>query len=117
MRLCQLFIDLMSLFTIRCSMKRTDVISRLRAAEQAIRACGVAHLFLFGSVARDEAGESSDVDVFIDRDPKKTFSLIELSGLSLLLEDVLGTSVDVGTRGGLHPVIRRNVEKTAIQVF
>jgi uncharacterized protein len=98
-------------------MKRKDALAKLRAAENAIRACGVAHLFLFGSVARDEADENSDVDVFVDRDPKKTFSLIELWGLSLLLEDVLGTSVDVGTRGGLHPVIRGDAEKTAIQVF
>jgi len=35
----------------------------------------------------------------------------------LLLEDVLGSSVDVGTRRGLHPTIRAHVEKTAIQVF
>ena len=60
------------------------------------------HLFLFGSVARDDATRTSDVDVFIDRDPKQPFGMMKLSGVHLLLEDVLGSPVDVGTRRGLH---------------
>jgi uncharacterized protein len=98
-------------------MRRDDVISRLKTAEPAIRALGAAHLLLFGSVARDEAGDGSDVDVFIDRDPSVPFGMMELTGLGFMLEEVLGTDVDVGTRGGLHPAIRASVEQTAIQVF
>jgi len=93
------------------------VLDKLRGAEKALRGRGVTHLFLFGSVARDEATNSSDVDVFIDRNPKQPFGMVKLSGVRILLEDVLGSPVDVGTRRGLHPAIRAHVEKTAIQVF
>ncbi len=48
------------------SMKRDDVIARLKETEPALRAFGVEALYLFGSHARDEAGPESDVDVFID---------------------------------------------------
>ena len=98
-------------------MRLKEAIDKLRGAEKALRARGVMHLFLFGSVARDEATRTSDVDVFIDRDPGKPFGMMKLSGVHLLLEDVLGSPVDVGTRRGLHPTIRAHVEKTAIQVF
>ena len=98
-------------------MRLKETINKLRGAEKALRVRGVMHLCLFGSVARDEASNTSDVDVFIDRDPKRPFGMVELSGVHLLLEDVLGSPVDVGTRRGLHPTIRAQVEKTAIQVF
>jgi predicted nucleotidyltransferase len=98
-------------------MKREEAINLLQGAKSRIRAKGALHLFLFGSVARDEAVESSDVDVFIDRDPSIPFGLMELSGLGIILEEVLGTDVDVGTRGALHPLIRAEVEQQAIQVF
>jgi predicted nucleotidyltransferase len=98
-------------------MKREEAIELLKALESDVRAFGVTHLFLFGSVARDEAKEASDVDVFVDRDPSVPFGVIELGGLGVLLEDALGTPVEVGTRKGLHPLIRSDVEKSAIQVF
>lgn len=98
-------------------MRRDDVIFKLKGAERAIKALGALHLFLFGSVARDEAKDGSDVDVFIDRDPERPFGMFQLGSLGNLLEETLGTKVDVGTRGGLHPLIREDVEKTAIRVF
>ena len=47
-------------------MKRVDAIAVLRAHEAELRGLGVEHLYLFGSTARDEAREDSDVDLFID---------------------------------------------------
>lgn len=98
-------------------MNREEAITRLRSAEAGIRARGVAHLFLFGSVVRNEAGGTSDVDVFIDRDTNVPLGLMGLVALNHMLEDVLGARVDLGTRGGLHPLIRPEVERQAIQVF
>lgn len=98
-------------------MKREDALIRLRSAESSIRARGVEHLYIFGSVVRGDAESDSDVDLFIDRDPQVPMGLMGLASLNHLLEDVLGTSVDVGTRGSLHPLVRAEVEQQAVQVF
>lgn len=98
-------------------MRLKDTIARLQAAEAAIRAMGVMHLFLFGSVARDTASAASDIDLFFDRDPSKPFGLFELVALEEELKSVLGNEVDVGTRKSLHPAIRADVETNAVQVF
>lgn len=98
-------------------MERATVIARLKDAESKIRALGAASIYLFGSTARNQAQPDSDIDMFIDRDPTKPFGMMELTGLEFLLEEVLGAPVDVGTRNGLHPAIRAEVEREAIRVF
>jgi predicted nucleotidyltransferase len=47
-------------------MRRDDVIARLKETEPALRAFGIAGLYLFGSHALDKAQPDSDVDVFVD---------------------------------------------------
>ena len=98
-------------------MTKDEVISRLKATEPALRAQGAASLYLFGSHARDEASDSSDVDVFIDRDPDRSFGFIELTNIQFLLEEALGTQVDLATRTALHPRLRPEIERTAIRVM
>jgi hypothetical protein len=62
----------------------------------------VASLYLFGSVARNEAGPGSDVDLFVDIEPGRTFSLIDLVGLKQLLQATPGRAS--AHRGGRdHP--------------
>jgi predicted nucleotidyltransferase len=78
---------------------------------------GVAHVYVFGSTGRGEARDGSDVDIFIDRDPATRMGLMGLAGVGAMLGDILGTRVDSGTRGGLHPAIRQEVEQDAIRVF
>ena len=98
-------------------MKRDDIIKRLKENEQRLRDLGVEHLHLYGSAARGEARPDSDVDLFFDRDHRVPLGLIELAGLKLFLTDLLGLEVDVGTRTGLHPFLRSDIERSAIQVF
>ncbi len=98
-------------------IERDEVIKLLQEHEQAIRALGVMHLHLYGSLARDEAREDSDVDVFIDRDPSRKFGFIEYTGLILMLEDLFGREVDVSTRTSLHPRLRDSIESSAVKVF
>jgi len=98
-------------------MSREEVIAKIRRNADAIRALGAGSLYLYGSHARDEAGAGSDIDVFIDRDPRKHFGFIELTELEFLLRDILGTDVDVSTRTGLHPALSREIEKSAVKVL
>lgn len=98
-------------------MSREEVIAKIRRNADAIRALGAGSLYLYGSHARDEAGAGSDIDVFIDRDPRKHFGFIELTELEFLLRDILGADVDVSTRTGLHPALSREIEKSAVKVL
>ncbi len=97
-------------------MTRTAVLAALRALEQELRAKGVGALFLYGSVGRDEARADSDVDLFFDRAPGARIGLA-LVGMKHAIEDALGASVDFGSREGLHPMLREDIEAASVQVF
>ena len=98
-------------------MDRNQAISRIKTIEPAIRALGAASLYLFGSTARDQAAATSDVDIFIDRNPEAPCGFIELLDLEELLAETLGTKVDLATRTSLHPALKDEIERTAIRVL
>jgi predicted nucleotidyltransferase len=67
---------------------------------------------VFGSVARGEAGETSDIDLLVKLETGR--SLMDLGGLLNDLQNLLGTDVDVVTEKGLRPRIREQVLREAI---
>jgi predicted nucleotidyltransferase len=91
-----------------------DVIGRLRAESAKIAAFGVRFLAVFGSVARGEAGEASDVDVLVEFDGPATFR--RYMDLRFFLEDRLGRRVDLVTQRSLRAELRSTVEQEAIRV-
>ncbi len=101
------------------AMRREDVIARLRKTEPALRAFGVAGLYLFGSHARNEAGSDSDIDVFIDVAPGVSFGLRPYMGAFRVLEDAFEHKAEIGysTRDALSPYIRADVERDALRIF
>jgi uncharacterized protein len=98
-------------------MKRDQVITLLRQHQPEFRAVGVGALFVFGSVARDEAREDSDVDVFFDLERPQGFTLFDLLALQERMQDILGANVDLMTRKGIHPRRRVRIEASAVRVF
>lgn len=99
-------------------MQRAEVIERLKSAEPALRARGVAGLYLFGSYSRGEQRPDSDVDVFVDKTPGHRFGFDELMGSYRAVTAVLpGIDVSFGTRDGLSKYIRRDVEREALRIF
>jgi len=72
---------------------------------------GARNVRLFGSVARGEALQDSDVDLLVDLDPGR--SLFDLGGLLMDLQDILECKVDVVTEKGLRPRIRDRILKEA----
>ncbi|MGK6313824.1 nucleotidyltransferase family protein [Neorhizobium sp. DT-125] len=98
-------------------MKRNEAIEKLKQQADAIKALGATSLYLFGSVARDEAGPTSDLDLFIDYDPESRFNAFDLVGIKLFLEDELHLPVDITTRDSLHPMLKDRIENSALQVF
>ncbi|MBF6605165.1 MAG: nucleotidyltransferase family protein [Chloroflexi bacterium] len=72
---------------------------------------GAHNVRVFGSVARGEAGEESDIDLLVDMEPGR--SGLEQAGLILDLEALLGRKVDVVTDGGIYWLLRRRILKEA----
>ena len=72
-----------------------------------MRRRGVVRAGIFGSVARGESTERSDVDFLVEFE--KGRSLVDLSGLRLDLCEVLGREVDVATPNSLHPRLRDQI--------
>jgi predicted nucleotidyltransferase len=100
-------------------MRRDDVIVRLKETEPALRAIGVGALYLFGSHARDEAGSSSDVDVFIDPASESDFGLVPFMEAYEALQQAFEHKAEIGysTRSGLSPYILPDVEREAVRIF
>lgn len=97
-------------------MDRETVIRTLRAHEAELRAEGISHVYLFGSAARGEADEKSDVDLFYDYDPDR-FGFLQFMKIRELAPEIIGRPVDIMPRDGIHRRIRANVEKAAVKVF
>lgn len=75
---------------------------------------GARNIRLFGSMARGDADESSDIDILVDLEPGR--SLFDLGGLLMDLEKVLGRRVDVVTEKGLRGRIHDQVMREAIPI-
>jgi predicted nucleotidyltransferase len=95
-------------------MRRDEALRLLTEHRAELEAMGVTSLALFGSVARDEAGPESDVDVIID--VRHPFSLFDLAAVHLRLEEIFGSKVDVITEGGLRPRHRKAIDKDRVRV-
>jgi predicted nucleotidyltransferase len=96
-------------------MRRDQALRILtEASTEIVDRYGVKELRLFGSTARDEAREDSDVDILVEFAAPATFD----GYFSLLhfLEERLGCGVDLVTEKGLKERVRPYVEKDAIHV-
>jgi uncharacterized protein len=91
-------------------MNRADVIGVLKRHEAELKKLGVEHLFLFGSTARDDAKDDSDVDLFFDH-AKGQLGLYELMDVKERAQKILGRRTDIMTRASLHPVFAKKTKK------
>jgi uncharacterized protein len=98
-------------------ISRNEVVRRIRNHAHAIRAQGATALYLFGSVARDQAQAMSDIDIFVDYDPNGPFSLLNLSGIRLIIMDEIERNVDITTSSSLHPRLRDRILSEAVRIL
>ena len=87
-------------------MNSQDALSILRRAEAELRARGVLHAALFGSVVRGEARPDSDLDIMIDVDPDASIGVHEYVELKDYIAGLFEGPVDVVSRDALKPHIR-----------
>jgi|SRR5215471_21010489 len=97
-------------------MHRDEAIAKLKDHEAELRQLGVEHLYLFGSTARGEARDDSDVDLFFDH-PEGSLGLYELMEVKDAAARILGCKADIMTRRSLHRVLRERIEASALKVF
>src|ERR1700685_2277869 len=75
-------------------MDNRQVISKLREHRDELTAAGIVHLRVFGSVARGEANDSSDVDLIAEFDKTMKLTLLDMVGLENRLSELLEVKVD-----------------------
>lgn len=98
-------------------MDKSFVISKLREHEPELRAAGIIHLRLHGSVARGQASSASDVDLIADFDATRRLSLVDMAGLENYLADLLGVAVDLSPANTLKEPVRQRAAQEAVLAF
>jgi predicted nucleotidyltransferase len=96
-------------------MNRQAILNLLNSEAPGLRKrYGVKTLAVFGSVARGDDREGSDVDILVTFEGRPTFD--NFMGLKLDLEELLGRPVDLGTPETLRPEMRAAVERDLVHV-
>lgn len=93
------------------------IIARLRAHAPELRAAGIRHLSLFGSVARGEAGPDSDIDLALELDRLASLDLFRLVALERRLGELLGRTVDVTLEPAEKPRLQANINRDRRRAF
>ena len=93
-------------------MRRDEILQALGKHRLQLKQLGVASLAVFGSVARDEAAQDSDVEVLVEFD--QPVGLFEVVRLRLRLEEILDRPVDLVTRDALRPSMREQILGEAV---
>ena len=79
-------------------MDSQQTLSELKSLEASLRQQGVSALYVFGSVARGDAGPASDVDLLFEIEPDRRFSLFDQARISRQLSEALHSKVDLVLR-------------------
>jgi predicted nucleotidyltransferase len=95
------------------SVNRDQALRILKESLPQLRTYGVRDVALFGSVARNDADSSSDIDILIDFDPDAE-SFDNLMNVADLLDARFDSQVDLVTVNGLSPYLAASVQKEAV---
>jgi predicted nucleotidyltransferase len=102
-------------------MDKDSILAQLRAHEAELKAAGIASLSIFGSVARGDATDRSDVDVVVRLSPERSecgFAYFgQLDALTQRLQEILGCPVDIVSEPVRKERLRRAIERDAALAF
>jgi predicted nucleotidyltransferase len=95
-------------------VNRTEVIKKLALFKDELKQFSVKDLYLFGSYAREEADEQSDLDILVEFEPGAQIGLFEFARLRRRLCELLGREVDLVTRDALRPEMKDQILREAV---
>jgi len=95
-------------------MNKDHIIVVLREHAHELKAAGLVHLRLFGSVARGDANANSDIDLLAEFDSSKP---VTLGGLESRLADLLGAKVEISSEQWMHAPIRDQALQESLLAF
>jgi len=98
-------------------MDQDSVIRTLRRHQLELKAAGIVHLFLFGSVARGDHSSESDVDLMAEFDPARRRTLVTMAHLENRLSDMLGVKVDLSPVQAMRESVRVRAASEAVHAF
>ena len=93
------------------------IVATLQAHAAELRAAGIRHLSVFGSIARGDAEASSDVDLAAELDPEARIGLFALAALERHLSELVGRPVDLVPEPVEKPRLRANIERDRVRAF
>ena len=99
----------------RQSLKLDSVLTLLKTSQPELKKYRVKSLSVFGSIARGEADEQSDVDLLVEFE--QTVGLLTFVRLQRYLETILGCEVDLGTPESLKAYLQEGVLEEAVRAF
>jgi predicted nucleotidyltransferase len=91
-----------------------DVLKQLALAQEELKTFSVKDLYLFGSYAREEAGDASDMDILVDFEPGAEIGLFAFARLRRRLSELLGKEVDLVTRDAIRAEMRDEILREAV---
>ena len=96
-------------------MTKVDIVNFLSSHKQELQEkFGITKLALFGSYARDEQTEDSDIDIAVEIQSQNKFR--SFFSLKAYLEEHLNHSVDLGIESTFKPIVKQYIEKDIIYV-
>ena len=94
-------------------MRRERVLAILANSQGVMRRFSVKSFYLFGSIARGEGQEGSDVDILVEYEPGARVGMFQFVRLRRELSKILGCEVDLATPDSLHKELREDILKEA----
>lgn len=103
--------------TASASPTRDEIIDGLLQLKTNLQAQGIANLAMFGSRARGDHHQESDLDLLVDVHKDRKFSLLDLLGVSHTISDRLGVSANMFMRRSLEPDMAESIRPDIIEIF
>jgi predicted nucleotidyltransferase len=98
-------------------MDAQSVIERLVSQKAALEALGLSHLSLFGSTARGQAAEGSDIDLAVTLDPDAEMDLFRFAAIGEHLARMLGQQVDLVVEPARSGRMQAEIDRDRLRVY
>lgn len=96
-------------------MNKSEVLKRLALFHNELKKYSVKELYIFGSYARGEAGNESDIDILIDFEPHAQIGLFAFAKIRRQLCELLDMEVDLVTLDAIRPEMKEEILQEAVR--